>query len=65
MYAIAGSILLNAACLCMTSDKTTSGIYSMQLALTAVGGVFIGADLSVRLPEFFQKSRSQNESKNE
>ena len=60
MYAIAGAVMLNGACLLMTSTKDTSGIYSMQLMLTWVGGFFIGIDIFARMRKLLDEAKQQS-----
>jgi len=57
MLAIAGAILINAACLLMTTTKESRDIYATRLLLCVVGSSFIGADIGIRIRDFFKKLR--------
>ena len=57
MIAIAGAILIHAACILMATTKESADIYPMRLFLIVVGAGMIGADLANRALEFSKKAR--------
>jgi hypothetical protein len=57
MLAIAGAILIHAACILMATTKESADIYPMRLFLIFVGAGLIGADLANRILEFRKKAR--------
>jgi hypothetical protein len=57
MLAIAGAILIHAACILMATTKESADIYPMRLFLIVVGSGLIGADLGNRFLEFRKKLR--------
>ena len=57
MLAIAGAILIHAACILMATTKEAADIYPMRLFLIVVGAALIGADLGNRFLEFRKKLR--------
>ena len=57
MLAIAGAILINAACILMTTTKEGLDIYLARLVLNTVGSSLIGADLGYRVVGFIKKLR--------
>ena len=57
MLAIAGAILIHAACILITTTKESADIYPMRLFLIVVGSGLIGADLGNRFLEFRKKLR--------
>jgi hypothetical protein len=58
MLAIAGAILINAACILTTTTKEYPDTYLMRLVLNIVGSSLIGADLGNRLVGFVKKQRA-------
>jgi hypothetical protein len=56
MLAIAGAILIHAACILMATTKESPDIYPMRLFLIVVGSGLIGVDLANRILEFRKKS---------
>jgi hypothetical protein len=63
MLAIAGAILINAACVLMTTTKESADIYPMRLLLIVVGSGLVGADIGNRVLEFFKKRRESARTK--
>jgi hypothetical protein len=57
MLAIAGAILIHAACILMATTKEPPDIYPMRLFLIVVGSGLIGADLACRFLELRKKLR--------
>jgi hypothetical protein len=57
MLAIAGAILIHAACILMASRQDGADIYTMRVFLIVVGSSLIGADLANRFLEFRKKLR--------
>jgi hypothetical protein len=57
MLAIAGAILIHAACILMATTKESADIYPMRLFLIVVGAGLIGADVASRVLEFSKKAR--------
>jgi hypothetical protein len=57
LLAIAGAILIHAACILMATTKESPDIYPMRLFLIFVGSCLIGADVGSRTMEYRKKFR--------
>jgi hypothetical protein len=57
MLAIAGAILIHAACILMAATKESPDIYPLRLFLIVVGSCLIGAEVGSRFLEFRKKLR--------
>lgn len=57
MLAIAGAVLINAACVFMASGKDTFDIYAGQRILMMVGAGLVAADLTIRLRDLIRKAK--------
>jgi hypothetical protein len=62
MLAIAGAILIHAACILMATTKESADIYPMRLFLIVVGAGLIGADVGNRFLEFRMRLRESAQS---
>ena len=58
MLAIAGAILINAACVLMASSKDTFDIYALQRIFVMVGVGLVVGDLANRVRESFKKAKA-------
>jgi hypothetical protein len=56
MFAIAGAILIHAACVLMASGKDTFDIYGLQRILVMVGFLLVVSEATIRVREFFRKA---------
>ena len=63
MLAIAGAILINAACILGASTKDSADIYIGQRLLGAFGAMLIGVDLSFRLTRYIRRAKAEAASK--
>jgi hypothetical protein len=62
MLAIAGAVLINAACVLIASGRDTTDVYALSRVLIAVGAGLMGADFVGRFREFVKRSRREHES---
>jgi hypothetical protein len=58
MLAIAGAILMHAACVLLASGKDTIDIYLSERLLMAMGSMLIASDLTIRVREFLKKAKA-------
>lgn len=58
MLAIAGAILINAACVLAATTKDTADIYLGQRLLTMFGTGLIAADLYPRFMDYIRRSKA-------
>ncbi len=59
MLAVAGAILINAACVLAASTKDSADIYLGQRLLAMLGAALIAADLYQRLVSHFRRTRAE------
>lgn len=57
MLAIAGAVLINAACVLMASQNDTFDIYAGQRILMLVGVSLLSIDLTNRWRDWFKKAK--------
>ncbi|MBL8823756.1 MAG: hypothetical protein JNJ77_14300 [Planctomycetia bacterium] len=62
MLAVAGAILINAACVLAATTKDTADIYLGQRLIAGVGAVLIVVDLYPRLMDFIRQSKGTGKS---
>jgi hypothetical protein len=55
MLAVAGAILIHAACILMATPKESADLYAMRLFLIIVGSALIGAVIANRFLELRRK----------
>lgn len=60
MLAIAGAILINAACILITSGGDTTDVYALSRILIAIGALLMGLDFVVRFRDFAKRSKAEH-----
>ncbi len=60
MLAIAGAILINAACILIASGTDTTDVYALSRILIAVGTGLMCADFVMRFREFVKRSKAKH-----
>ena len=61
MLAIAGAVLINAACVLIASRRDdTTDMYALSRILIAIGAYLMGTDFVVRFRDFVKRSKAEH-----